>query len=154
MYTKPLLPWKAISITYFCVCMRARVRASVCGCGCTSAGVCLGACRVTYPVCHAQAPYPLRPLWLHHIFRYYLINGTIFGRKSPNTKYEFSFSLQFSFEAFLTLRRNRRDIMINVKTSSCKVSVTCWISLKSEFSRQIFEKVSNTKFHQKQSSGS
>jgi hypothetical protein len=25
-------------------------------------GVCLGRCRLAYPVCHAQAPYSLRPL--------------------------------------------------------------------------------------------
>ena len=35
----------------------------------------------------AHAPYcHLRPLWLHRIFRHYLINGTIFGKKLLNIK--------------------------------------------------------------------
>jgi hypothetical protein len=90
-------------------------------CGCRTAGVCLRACRLSYPVCHAQAPYCLRPLWLHHIYRHYLINGTIFGKKSLNIKCVFWFSLQLLFETFLILRRNQRDVVINVKRSSCKV---------------------------------
>ena len=42
---------------------------------------------ITYPACKAHAPYfHLWPLWLHHIFRHYLINGTIFGKKLLNIK--------------------------------------------------------------------
>ena len=33
----------------------------------------------------------------------------------------FWFSLQFLFETFLILRRIQRDIVINMKTSLCKV---------------------------------
>ena len=56
-FNKQLLQWE--SNTYYkflcvCVCVRARARA----CGCTSTG----ACRLTYPACHEQAPYCLRPL--------------------------------------------------------------------------------------------
>jgi hypothetical protein len=80
-------------------------------------GMCLRACRFTYPVCHAQEPYFLRPVWLYHIFRHYLVNGTIFGKKSPNIKCVFWFSLQLLLETFLILGRNKRDIVINVKTS-------------------------------------
>jgi hypothetical protein len=40
-----------------------------------------------FPYCH------LRPLWLHHIFRHYHINGTIFGKKLLNIKCVFWFSL-------------------------------------------------------------
>jgi hypothetical protein len=54
-----------------------------------------------------------------HIFRHYLINGTVFG-KNLNVKCVFWFSLQFVFETFPILRRNQRDV-INVETSSCKV---------------------------------
>ena len=97
-FTKPLLQWKILSDTYLCVCVYAlaRVRECVRGCAwvgrCTGAGVCLRACSVTYPVCHAQAPYCLRPLWIHHIFRHYLINGMIFGKMSLNIKFQFLYS--------------------------------------------------------------
>jgi hypothetical protein len=107
-----------------CVHPRARARACVCvwgwvgGCGCSSAGVCLRAFGLTRPVCHAQAPYCQRPPRLHHVFQYYLTNGTIFGKKSPNLKRMFWFSLQVLFETIPILRRIQRDIAINVKTSS------------------------------------
>jgi hypothetical protein len=69
-----------------CECVYVRARASAylcmraCGCGCTGSGMCLRECSVTYPVCHAQAPYSLRPVGLHRIFRHYLINGMTFGK--------------------------------------------------------------------------
>jgi hypothetical protein len=62
---------KAISITYLCMCV----------CVCTGAGVCLRACSLTPPACNAPPYCHLRPLWLHHIFRHYLTNGTNFGEK-------------------------------------------------------------------------
>ena len=55
------------------------VRAS--GCGCTGAGEWMRACSLTYPASNALASYCLRPLRLYHIFRHYLINGTIWGRE-------------------------------------------------------------------------
>ena len=131
-----------------------RVRVLVCVYECTSAGVCLRACRLTYPVRHAQAPYCLCPLWLHHIFRHYLTNGTIFENKSLKLKCAFWFSLLL-FQKFVILRQNSRDIVVNVKTSSCKVSVIfCRILIKRKFSRPIFKKSSNIKFHQNPSIGS
>jgi hypothetical protein len=36
--------------------------------------------------CHMHTPYCLHPLWLHHIFQHYPINGTIFEKKSQNIK--------------------------------------------------------------------
>ena len=133
-----------------CLC----VHASVCGCGCTSV-VCFRACRRTYLVCHAQAPYCLCSLWLQHILRYYLMKARFSEKKSLNIKRVFWFSLQISFKTFLILRRNQRDIVINVKTSLCQVPVIfCWILVKLELSRQIFEKVSNVKLHKNPSSGS
>jgi hypothetical protein len=62
---------KAINITYFCVGGR----------GFTGAVVCLRACSHTNPACKAPPYCLLRPLWLHHIFRHYLTNGTILGKK-------------------------------------------------------------------------
>ena len=49
-------------------------------------GVGVPAYAQTYSACHAQAPYFLRPVWLHHIFRHYLINGTIFRKKVAEHK--------------------------------------------------------------------
>ena len=102
-----------------CAC----VHASVSGCECMGVGECPRACSVTYPVSHVQAPYCLRLLWLHHIFRYYLINGTIFGKTLRDINCVFLFSLQILFETFIILRRNHRDIVINVKTVSSKEPV-------------------------------
>jgi hypothetical protein len=84
------------------------------------------ACALLY--CH------LWPLWLHHIFRHYLTNGTIFGRILLNIKCVFWFTLQRLSEIFLVLRRTERDIIINVQRSLCKVPVilvTCYCNLNS-----------------------
>ena len=132
------MPWKS-SIKYFCVCMcvcvhaRAHtykhmvegMRASICVCGCesTDAGVCLRACSLTYPLRHAQAPYSLQPLWLHHIFLHYLINDGFSKKTFLNIKCVFGFPLQILCKTFLILGRIQRDIVINVKKSSCKVPV-------------------------------
>ena len=106
-----------------CACVRVCLCVCGKGYGCTGAGVCLRACSLTYSVRHLQAPYCLQRLWLHLIFRHF-INGVIFGKKKLlNIKCVFRFSLQLLFETFLVLRINQRDIIINVKTSSCKVPV-------------------------------
>jgi hypothetical protein len=81
-------------------------------------------CSLTYPACKARTPHcHLQPLWLHHIFRDYIVNGTIFGKKLSNTTCVFWFLLQLLPKTFLILRRIQRDIFINGKTSSCKVPV-------------------------------
>jgi hypothetical protein len=53
------------------------------------------------------------------------------------------FSLQLLSETFLILRIIRRDIVINMKTTSCKVSVNYRILIKLKLYRQIFENISN-----------
>ena len=68
----------------------------------------------TPPCCH------LRRL---NTFRRYLTNGTIFGKKLPNIKCVFCFSVQILFETFLVVRIIQRDIVTNVETSLCKVHV-------------------------------
>ena len=121
-----------------------------CGYGCTGVGVCLCACSLTYPVCHAQAPCFLRPLSLRLNFRHYLINGTIYGKNLLFIKCVFWFFLQLLFETFLILRINQRDFVIK----RLHVKYFCQILIKLEFSRQVFEKVSNIKFYQTSFSGS
>ena len=70
---------------------------------------------LTYPAYKAHAPYCLRPLWLHHIFRHFLINGTIFGKTLLNILCVFWISLQLLFETFLIVTIIQRDIVIKVK---------------------------------------
>ena len=60
---------------------------------------------------------------LRHFFPHYLTNGTIFGKQLLKIKCVFWFCLQLLSETFLILRRNKRDIAINVHMASCKVSV-------------------------------
>jgi hypothetical protein len=81
-------------------------------------------CSVSYSACNAHAPYcHLWPVRLYYIFPHFLINGTIFGKKLPNTKCVFWFSLQLLSETFLILSRNERVMIKNVRWSSCKVPV-------------------------------
>ena len=65
-------------------------------------------------ICH------LPPVWLYDIFPHYLINGTIVGMSywTQNVFY-----LQNLSHIFPILRWILRDIIINVKTSSCNVAV-------------------------------
>ena len=67
----------------------------------------------------------------------------------------FLFSVQLTFETFLIIRRTEQDIIKNVHWSSCKVPV---ILVRFEWSLtfflDIFEKCSNTKFHEYPSSES
>jgi hypothetical protein len=65
------------------------VSVCVCGFGFKGDGVCLLLCSLTNPAFNAPPYYYLRSLWLHHIFRHYLLNGTIFGKKLLNMKYVF-----------------------------------------------------------------
>jgi hypothetical protein len=105
------------------------------------------ACAVLY--CH------LWHIWLYHIFPHYLTNGTI-SVKCYWTWNVLWFSVQLLYETFLTLGRIQRDIIIIVHMSSRKViNPFSWqILMELEFSRQIFEKNSNMKFHQNPSCGS
>ena len=85
------------------------------------ASVCLRACSLNHSAFNAPPYFHLRSLWVCHIFRHYLINGTIFGKKV--TEYKMCvliFSTTF-IEKFIILKIIQRDIVINVKSSSLKV---------------------------------
>jgi hypothetical protein len=80
---------KAINITYL------RVRACLRVVGCPGAWVCA---RVLHSLSSIQRVRAvlyryLLPLWVHHIFRHYFINGTIFGKELLGVKCVFLFSL-------------------------------------------------------------
>ena len=89
--------------------------------GCKGVGVSLRACSLTNPACNASPYCNLRPLCLHHIFRNYLINGTIFVKRLLDTKCVFWLSLQLLFETFVILRRIQQHIAMDVKPPLCKV---------------------------------
>jgi hypothetical protein len=84
------------------------------------------------------------PSCLHHIFRHYLPNGTIFGKKLLNIKRVLWFSLQLVFETFLSLRKTHTDIVINMTTSPCEIPVIVfftdfnenWIFFSTDFREQ------------------
>jgi hypothetical protein len=88
-----LLPWKRNNNTYLSVGVCACACARVCGRGCMGTDGCLRVCSLTNLACNAQPYCHLRPLWLHRIFRHYVINGTIFGKTLPNIKRVLWFSL-------------------------------------------------------------
>jgi len=117
-------------------------------------------CSRSYPAFIAHAPYyHLWPILLYNIFPHYLINCTIFEKKMlPNTKSNFSLSLSLSLsavfsETFFFVTIIQRDIIINVRMSSC-TPYSHHILMKLGLSLQIFEKYSNTKFRENPSSGS
>ena len=106
LITKQLLPLKSSTFfTFLCVrvcecaraCARSRERQIACvrvdvGVG-ARALACAGTCSLSNPACNAPPFCHLRPLWLHHIYRHYLINGTIFGKKLLDIKRLFRFFL-------------------------------------------------------------
>jgi hypothetical protein len=99
---QPLLQWKSNKYYIFWVCV----------------------CSLRDPACYAHAPYcHLRPVRLYSIFPHYLINGTVSKTNWLNIKCVFWFSLQLLSESFPILRRNERDMIINIYCSSCKIPV-------------------------------
>ena len=81
----------------------------------------------------------LWPVRLYHFLAHYVIKGKRFWKKLLNLKCVLWFSLQILSETFLTVRRIQRDVIINETN---------------QFSRRIFEKFWNIKFHSNSSNGS
>ena len=88
-------------------------------------------------------------------FKRYVIKDTILEKnKLLITECMFWFSVQHLPKPFLVLRRSKWGMIINIYIG-LHVKYPLFLSefMKLEFSRQIFEKYSNTKFRQKSSSG-
>jgi hypothetical protein len=119
---------KYVRVTCFCVRVcgtHGWVRACMIMCVCVGARALACACaRVALLIQHATRRHiAICGLSESSIFFDYIIKGTIFGKNLPNVKYVFWVSLKLLFGILFTLRKIQRDIIINVKTSSCKVSV-------------------------------
>ena len=84
----------------------------------------VGVCSLCYPARNTHAQYRHQwPVPLYHTSPHYLINGTIFGKKLPNTKCVFWVSLQHFPETLLILGRTERDMVKNIYRSACTVPV-------------------------------
>ena len=112
---------------FACVSVRARTRAHgrVLDCVCMRPSMCVGSgARARARACSC-VPVALliqhaTPLWLHRIFRHFLINGTNFEKMLRSVKCVFYFYLQLIFGIFLILKRIQRDIIINMKSLNVK----------------------------------
>jgi hypothetical protein len=123
-FVQPLLQWKSNGYYVFWVCF----------------------CGLRYPAGNAHAPCcHLWPGWLRHISPHDLINGTIFEKKKSYWTQNVCFDFLYNFCP-------KHFSCLFVFTQSTLYSRP--ILMKLEFSRQIFEKYSNTKFHENSSSGS
>jgi hypothetical protein len=130
---------KAISITY-----------SVCVCVCVS--VTVGIQHVGYMACAVLCH--LWPVWLYNIFPHYLINGTVLGKKVTKHKiYVLVFSKTFVWNIFQSKKNWARHDHKCTWVFTWSTRYSCQILMKLEFSRLIFEKYWNTKFHVNPSSG-
>ena len=77
-------------------------------------------CNLKYPPCNTHAPYcHLWPVWLYHIFRYYLKKGHDVRTELLRIKSVLIFSTDLS-EAFRFLRKNERHMKKNVYWSYVK----------------------------------
>jgi hypothetical protein len=108
-------------------------------------------CSVRYPACKAHAPYcHLWSVRLCIILPHCLMHRTVLGEKLFIIKCMFRFLPEILSETFLILRRTERHMITTVYFSSQKLQCRyyCAISTKTLSPQQIFEKYSNTKFHE------
>jgi hypothetical protein len=93
------------------------------------------------------------PVWLYHIFPHYLINGTIFrGWITENKMCVWIFITTSAWNIYDSMKNSLRyyhKCMYIFMQSTCH---SCQILIKLVFSKHIFEKSSNIKFHENMSS--
>ena len=82
--------------------------------------------RFRYPVCNARASCcRLWPIWYYHIFKHYLIHGTIFEKKRNVIDHKMCvliFSIIFVWNIYHS-KKNWARYDQNVSWSSCKVPI-------------------------------
>ena len=114
-------------------------------------------CSLSYPATQSACAVVycnLWPLWLHHVFRHFLINGTVFGKEVIGHK---MCVLIFSAAFVWNISDSEKNSAScyhkceNVFTSSTRCS--CQILMKFKFSGHMFWKFSNIKFRENPSSG-
>jgi hypothetical protein len=104
---------------------------------------------------YAALHYHMWLVCLYHFFFSSHKRHDFRNKKVLNIKCLFWFSVQLLSETFLILRRIKRNIIINVPRSSCKVPVVFFSDFNDTWSsRHIFEVSPNIKFHKNKSSGS
>jgi hypothetical protein len=132
-FAKKLWPCKSNKFYYFFVCVHAWVRACVRVClrvwlpGRVGECMCVRACVVAYQECNVHAPYCILICGLSGSVRGFdIISYTAGFSKKKNIEHKmrvFISSITL-WKTFFILRKIQRDIVINVKKSSCKVPVS------------------------------
>ena len=114
-------------------------------------------CSLLYPACNARASYSSVACPTLQYFSTLSQKGTIFEKEKGNGTQNVCFDFLYKFypkKRTVILIRIKRDIV----QMHIDLHVKCPLFLldcnKTEHSRQIFEKYSNTKFHENPSSGS
>jgi hypothetical protein len=124
---------------------------------CVCVCVCVCVCSLSSPECNAHALYYIFICGLYgsNKFFYIIRKPAQFSEKSYWTWNVFWFCLQLLSEIFLIQRRIQRDMIKKcILVSLQSIHYSCQVLMKTDFSRQIFEKCSNIKFHENPPSGS
>ena len=151
---KPLLPWKSNISLCVCVWRGGAVRGCMIGCCVGSPAQACVCSRVALLIWHAPLLHIASSLAALHFSAFSHTRHDCRKKRLLNIKCVFWLALQRLCASFLILRRIQRDIVVNVKTSPCKVPVILvgfqwnWNFLDR------FSKKSNIRSHQSPSSGS
>ena len=98
-------------------------------------------CSLRYLACNAHVPYyHLRPVRVYHIFPHYLINGTIFEKKTfiEHKMYVLIFSTTFVWHISHSKKNGARYNQKRPVVFMCSTCDSCPILMKVEFPREFF----------------